>query len=117
MKQLAASGRVIFAIPLIVFGLFHFINATGMAGLVPSYLPSKVLLVYISGAGLVLAGISIVLNILTRLSCILLAVMLLIFMLTIHMPGLADEMTRQMAMVGLLKDMALMGAALTFVKK
>lgn len=117
MKTLATTGKVLFAIPMIVFGLFHFINAKGMAGMVPTYFPSQVMMVYITGLGLVLAGISIIVNVMTKIACLLLALMLLIFILTIHVPGLMDAGSQQMATISLLKDMALMGAALAFAAK
>ena len=68
--------------------------------------------VYISGLALILAGVSIILNIKARLACLLLALLLLIIILGIHIPG--NPSGNPTVMSGMLKDIALMGAALTY---
>jgi hypothetical protein len=42
---------------------------------------------------------------------------MIIFVLTIHMPGLSNPQMMQMAMAGLLKDLMLAGAAFMFSAK
>jgi hypothetical protein len=42
----------------------------------------------------------------------MLALLLLIFVLTIHLPGLGNDQTKTMSMINLLKDLALAGGAL-----
>lgn len=112
MKVLTGLGRFIYGIPFIVFGIFHFMNAGSMAGYVLKGWPIATALVYLSGAALILAGVAIVVKIYARLACILLAVLLLIFILALHVPGLASESSSQLSMTMLLKDASLMGAAL-----
>jgi putative oxidoreductase len=109
MKSIQFAGKLMYAIPMLVFGLFHFMNGQGMAGMVPSYFPFPLIMVYLTGAGLVAAAVSIVINKQAVLACLLLAAMLIIFVITIHLPGLQ---TNQMAMIALLKDVALAGGAL-----
>lgn len=106
---LALIGRVLFGAPLIVFGSFHFMNAEQMAGMVP--LPGGAFWVYLTGAALILAGISLLIAKMIRLASILLALMLLIFVFAIHIPGLAEGGGQQV-MTNLLKDVSLMGGAL-----
>jgi uncharacterized membrane protein len=101
-------GRVLFALPLAVFGLFHFLNGGQMAGMVPSYFPGGVIWVYLTGAALIAAAVSIIMNKMNKLSGLLLGIMLVIFALTIHLPG------GQASMPSLLKDLALAGAAFYF---
>ncbi len=113
MKILTSSiARIIFAIPFLVFGTFHFLNTEAMLSMVP--IPGGLFWVYFTGLALIAASVSIILNKLTMISCILLAFLLLTFIVTIHIPGLMNESTMQMSMMNLLKDMALMGAALSF---
>jgi putative oxidoreductase len=116
MKSLTFVGRVIYAVPFIIFGVFHFLNAKGMADSMLQGWPVSTILVYIAGLGLILAGVSIMFNLYARLASVLLAILLLIFILTIHLKGLgsADEMIKQIALTSLLKDASLMGAALTY---
>lgn len=52
-------GRILFAVPFLIFGLFHFTGADNMAGMVPSWLPGGVLWVYLTGVGLVAAPIAV----------------------------------------------------------
>lgn len=111
MKALTGSvARIIFGLPFAVFGILHFINASAMAGMVP--IPGGVFWVYLTGIALLAASISILIEKYTRLACILLGIMLLIFVLSIHLPAvIGGEM--QPSMSNLLKDLALAGGAWT----
>ena len=81
--------------------------------MVPSWVPGGgVLWVYLTGVALIAAAVSFAFNRLTRVSGILLAVLLFSFIATVHVPGLAAEATMQMSMVSILKDFALAGGAL-----
>lgn len=103
-------GRYLYALPFGVFGLFHFMNASQMAGYVPGWIPGGAFWVYLTGAAFLAVCVSIIIEKKTRLACILLGVMLLIFVLTIHLPSvIGGEM--QPAMTNLLKDLALAGGA------
>ena len=107
-------GSYLFSIPFIIFGMMHFMMGGQMAGMVPSFIPGGVFWVYLTGLALVLAGVSIIIQKKAKLASLLLAVMLGMFMVFVHIPGLMNEATMQMAMPSLLKDMALAGAALTY---
>lgn len=113
MKSLTTIGRIIYAIPFIIFGINHFMYVNSMAGMLSGW-PAPEILVYISGAGMILAGIAIITKLYAKTACLLLALMLLIFIVALHLPGLGNEATRAGAMGGLLKDTSLLGAALTY---
>jgi putative oxidoreductase len=105
---------IVFAIIMAIFGIFHLINADSMKESVPKWIPGGVLWVYITGIGFVLASVAILINKQTKLACYLLAVMLLIFIFTIHVPNIAsgkDESAKQMGMLLMLKDVGLTMAA------
>lgn len=108
------AGRWLFALPFILFGTMHFMGAGDMA--TKMNVPGGEVSVYISGAGLVLGGLAIGLNRMAKIAGILLALELLLFIILIYMPWMSgdDEQMKQMAMVNILKDVALMGAALTY---
>lgn len=106
-------GRILYGLPMAVFGLLHFMNASAMAGYVPSWIPGGVFWIYLTGAALLAAGISIIIDKKAGLATLLLAAMLFIFVLTIHLPGvIAGGEMAQMSMSSLLKDTALAGAAI-----
>ena len=85
-----------------------------MAGYIPSWLPGGVFWVYLTGLALIAACISIIIQKEAKLASLLLALMLGVFILTLHIPGLMNEATMQLSMAALLKDMTLAGAALTY---
>ncbi len=109
---LACIGRIAFALPLFIFGIFHFLKGEDMVGVLSGW-PFPLFLVYVSGAGLVLAAIAIALNRYARLAALLLAAELLLFVLTIHLSGIITGGTgMQMSIMSAMKDLALVGGAL-----
>lgn len=105
-------ARVLFAIPFFMFGVNHFIYANMMAGMVPAYVPGGIFWIYFTGAALIAAAVSIVTKIQGKLAMYLLALLLLTFVVTLHVPGLGNPQTKMMSMMALLKDLGLMGGAL-----
>lgn len=101
-------GRYLYALPFAIFGLFHFMNASQMAGMVP--IPGGVFWVYLTGLAMLAASVSIIIEKKARLACILLGVLLLIYVLSIHLPGVIGGQM-QPSMTNLLKDLALAGGA------
>jgi uncharacterized membrane protein YphA (DoxX/SURF4 family) len=111
-KVLNFIGRVIFSIPFLVFGLGHLFNGGHLSGMVPAFIPGGIFWVYFTGFAMVAAALAIITGIKGRAACFGLAVMLLIFIVTLHLPGLANPEMKTMAFMSLLKDTGLLGAAL-----
>ena len=105
---LVSLGRWIFGLVFLVFGILHFINAGGMTGIVPGWIPGGAFWVYLTGVAMILAAISILSGKMTSLAGQLLALMLLIFVLTIHLPSVVGGGSPS----GLLKDLGLMAGSL-----
>lgn len=119
-STIARAGSILFALVIGYFGLGHFLNASAMSGIVPKFLPVHELLVYLAGAILVAGALAILLNKYVKPACLLLAALLIIFVLTIHIPGLinnSDPGMRASITASLLKDAALAGAALVIAGK
>ncbi len=112
MKNLTTVGRILFALPFAAFGLNHFIMVDFFTGMLNSFIPGTSFTIILTGIALIAASISIMFKKYIKLSCLLLALLLFIFIAAIHIPQLFDDATRTMAMFALLKDMALMGGAL-----
>lgn len=106
--------RLLFSLPFIVLGSMHFVNAEAMVGVVPSYMPGGIFWVYVTGVCLVAAGISLNIGKKDGLAMRLLALLLVIFALTVFLPMILNGNT--MAMSSFLKDLGLAGAALFFAK-
>lgn len=106
------SGKYLLAIPMAIFGLFHFISGSAMAGMVPAAIPGGVLWVYLTGIALIAASMAILLDKMAKLASVLLAVLLLVFVLVVHLKGaMAGD---QSAIASLFKDVAIAGGALVF---
>lgn len=113
MNTLHTAGRWIFAIPFFVFGALHLLNSGQMAGFVPPLFPGNPSIwVIVTGIVFITAALGVALHKFEREAALLIAFQLLVFILTIWVPQLLGG--NQQAMSGLLKDTALMGAALAF---
>jgi uncharacterized membrane protein len=113
MKNLSIVGRILFALPFGIIGLNHFLMVDFFTGMLTSFIPGTGFTVLLTGLMLIAASLSIIVKKFVRPATLLLAVLLLIFILTIHVPGLFDQgEPAKMAMMQLFKDTALMGGAL-----
>jgi len=114
MKHLTTIGRILFALPFGILGLNHFIMYNYYVGIVSSFIPGGGFTVILVGIALIAACISILAKKFIVISCLLLALLLLVFICTIHIPGLfqADKTLMTDALIELFKDTALMGGAL-----
>ena len=109
MKNFAFIGKLFYALPMAMFGFFHFMAASAMSGMVPDVLPFPEVWVYLTGIALILAAVAIMINKKARLATILLGIMLLAFALLLHLPGFMNQAQPDSAMF--LKDVALAGSA------
>lgn len=101
-------AEMLYALIMGFFGVMHFMNADVMSGAVPEFMPGDgKVWIYITGVGLVAAAFAIIINKFKKLACYLLAIMLLIFVFTIHLKPAMDGNAGQ-----LLKDAALAMAAI-----
>lgn len=122
MKSLTTIGRILFALPFGIQGVNHFLMTSYYMGMMSTFIPGGGYTILITGLALIAACISIILKKYIQLSCLLLALLLFIFILTIHVPGLFDptEVTiasmhtkfSTLALIELLKDSSLLGGAL-----
>jgi len=101
-------AQIGFSLPMIFFGVSHFMNAKGMAGMVP--LPGGIFWVYITGACLITGALAIISGRLVSLAAFLLGVMIFIFAFTLHLPGVikaAGQQEMMMPMISFLKDFSI----------
>lgn len=112
MKNISKIGRILFAIPFAIFGLNHFLFLDFYIGEVSSFIPGGAYTIILTGIFLIMASLSIILNKYVKVSTILLSILLLVFILTIHIPALFDPAKWQFALIELLKDTSLLGGSL-----
>lgn len=118
MKHYHIVSRIaiyLLSVVLIIFGIFHFKYPYDLLVYVPDFLVGGIRWAYVVGGAFILVGISFMTNRFVKFTSYLLAALLVIFILTIHLPNAlnagAPEM-RQWAWINLLKDTAIVGFAL-----
>ena len=105
MNAITGLGKYFFAIPMLIFGVFHFMGANEMAAMAPG----GVISVYFTGACLILFAISVFIGKYDKLAAVF---MLLLFVALVHLKSATTG--NQMATMSLIKDLALVGGALMY---
>jgi uncharacterized membrane protein YphA (DoxX/SURF4 family) len=85
--KLMTIGSILFSIPIISFSILHFKFAKDVSTMVPTWIPYPIFWTYLAGIGLLGSGISIILKIKTRLIATVLGIIIFIWFVTIHVPG------------------------------
>jgi uncharacterized membrane protein YphA (DoxX/SURF4 family) len=106
MNSIIGLGKYLFAIPMVVFGIMHFMAARDMAAMAPG----GVGMVYFTGLAILAAGVSIIIGKFDKLASFLLGIMLLLFIIP-HAQNLASN---EMEMINILKNIALAGGAFLY---
>ena len=117
MKEQTISrvAIILLALVMLVFGIYHFFYPQNLMNYLPMFVPKSNLWVYIPGAAFILAAIAFLTNRKVKLAAYLLAALLIIFVLTIHLPGFlnaGDPDLRQSELINILKDTAIAAFAL-----
>ncbi|HKK43595.1 MAG TPA: hypothetical protein VJ963_14355 [Bacteroidales bacterium] len=112
MKNMTTIGRILFALPFGLFGINHFLMTDYYVGMLTSFIPLGAYTIILTGIMLIAACISIISGKLIRLSTILLAILLFLFIVTIHIPHLFTDADKTVSIIALLKDVSLMGGSL-----
>src|SRR5882724_6039740 len=84
MDKLIRSGRYFLALALAAFGIQHFIYAKFAAGLGPPWIPGSPLRACFMGAALLVASIRIAANAKTRVTAMLLGLLLFLYFLLLY---------------------------------
>ncbi|HEY1938640.1 MAG TPA: hypothetical protein VGJ33_11955 [Candidatus Angelobacter sp.] len=90
-STLITVGRIVIALAVIFFGIQHFLHPMGLPGVplqkqIPPWVPGRVLIDYITGAALLVAGGSILLNRQTRTVAAWVGAWILLMVLVIYVP-------------------------------
>jgi putative oxidoreductase len=112
MKNMMVIGRILFAVPFALFGINHFLMMDYYMGMLTSFIPLGAYTIILTGIMLIAASISIISGKLVKISTILLAILLFMFIVTIHIPHLINDADKTVDIIALLKDISLMGGSL-----
>jgi uncharacterized membrane protein len=113
LDKIIVLGRVFAASALATFGTEHFLNVRAFSPGVPSWIPFHPFWIVFVGAALFAGALSLSWNRYTRLSSTLLAIMLFIFVLTLHIPRVVASHDR-ISWAVVLRDTAFAGGFLAF---
>lgn len=112
MKNITTLGRILFAIPFAIFGINHFLMMDYYVGMLTSFIPLGAYTIILTGLMLIATSISIISKKFVKISTITLAILLFIFIITIHIPHLITDADKTSSLIALLKDISLMGGSL-----
>jgi uncharacterized membrane protein len=112
MKNITTLGRILFAIPFALFGINHFLMTNYYLGMLTSFVPLGAYTIILTGIMLIAASVSIITRRFVKFSTIMLAILLFIFIVTIHIPHLIEGGDTTTTWIALLKDISLMGGSL-----
>jgi uncharacterized membrane protein YphA (DoxX/SURF4 family) len=112
MKKITTIGRILFALPFALFGINHFLMTDYYLGMLTSFIPLGAYTIILTGIMLIVASISIITKKFVKFSTILLAILLFMFIVTIHIPHLLHDSDKTVTLIALLKDISLMGGSL-----
>ncbi len=117
MKNLITTrlAIIIFAVIIAFFGANNILHAKNMAANLPSVFPASRVMVYISGAGFLLAAVAFIIDRYAKLAGYLLFILLLIVVFSVDVPEIVHASNANIKMVfitNVLKDAALAMAAI-----
>ena len=114
MNSIMLIGRILFALIFVSSGLSHLAKVDAMAGYAKfKKVPAAKLSVLVSGALLVVGGLSIMLGIYADLGALVITVLLIVMALKMHdFWTQADAQAKQTEMISFLKNLSMAGGAL-----
>jgi len=110
--KLIVLAPTFIAAPLAVFGAEHLAGGPILAGGVPKWIPAPLFWAYFVGVALIAAALSFALKRYMQWSAPLLALMILIFVLTIHVPGVFAHPHERNFWTVMVRDTSFAGGAL-----
>ncbi len=86
LEKLIPSGRIFFAILMLLFGCSHFVFTDFVATMVPKWIGAPLFWTYFAGVALIASSIAIIFKIWIKVVALLLALMLFLFFIFFHIP-------------------------------
>jgi putative oxidoreductase len=113
MKILTSKPvRIVYAIVFALLGINHFINAESYLRYVPTFLPNRILWVYLIGIFLLVTSSGVLLKKYAKEACLILSIFLILVVFAVHIPGLFFPKIMQTSMLSILKDTGLAGSGI-----
>lgn len=111
-NKIKTVGKWLFILPFLAFGFLHFGPLEFSLPYVPSWLPFKAFWVYFIGACLFAFSVSAIIGKYDKFASLLLATLLLVFVITVHIPKAATG--DFVGVIAIFRDVCMAGAALVY---
>lgn len=115
-ERAAVAARWMLGLPPILFGLGHLVSLHAYARFVPHWVPFGLFWIVLTGIAFLLAGIAIVSGVRDVLAARLLALMLLVFEVTVEIPPVFVQPHSQVAWGGAVYNLTAIGACWVFAE-
>lgn len=113
MKNISLLGRILYALPFAVLGLNHYFMVDFYTGMLSSFIPGGVYTVFLTGFIMIAAAVFIIIKRFVKEATLALAILLCLYILTIHIPHLFDSQIQlQQVLMPMFKDISLLGGSL-----
>ena len=109
LDKFVALSNLCFAVPLAVFGALHLAGVALVLPMVPSYMPWRLFWAYFVGCALLAASLSIATKIQVRWSGLLFGMMMLLFVVTLDIPGALENPKDRFGWTLLIREMTFAG--------
>ncbi|MEO8884861.1 MAG: hypothetical protein ABI367_02290 [Mucilaginibacter sp.] len=116
-KTCLTIGFLLFAITWIGTGTQHLIYIEFVTNLVPKFMPARAFWVWVTGLGMLLAGISFLIRFKTSLAAIMLSIMMGFFIVLIHFFKLRGSYGSWTVWYRFIQDVSITGACLLITEK
>lgn len=114
IEKIMPFGRVLFTVPLAVFGSEHFTLTADIATLIPSWIPAHKFWTYLVGVALIAAALSITLKVQSRLAATLLGAMFCSFVVLMDIPAVVTQPGDRFSWALVLRELSFASGALAF---
>jgi uncharacterized membrane protein YphA (DoxX/SURF4 family) len=112
MNKITKFSKWLFIIPFAIFGFLHFGPIEFSLPYVPTWLPFPAFWIYFVGACLFAFAISASIGKFDKLASLLLAILMLVFVFTIHIPkAISGDFV---GVIGATRDICMAGASILF---
>lgn len=89
--RLLRAGRGMFGAALPLIGLSHFVYTAATVSMIPVWIPGSLFFAYLTGTAHIAAGVGILIGVFAGLAATLEATMITLFVLLLHLPGVASQ--------------------------
>lgn len=117
IPRLTALARPLYGSALVVFALSHFRYPDFVAALVPAWIPAKLAMAWLTGAGHLATALAVFSGVAARIACLCHALMCFTIFAVLHIPRVGADPSNRGEITSMFVALALCGASLVFAAR